>query len=404
MSARTRRGGRGPGFAAIAALIALSTTGCVAAGSPVGRVPGAEPPTGELAATPPDAWLAGQQPHEPFVLFHLDRPAYVAIFEIRGDAARTVYPSSPGFEQRRLRSGVHVVEAGLPASRAFDAVAGFDGFRQATLGLGCLSSPVVYRLLVASHQPLRLEELAGDVAFRYLPALSHRFAGTSTFGTMEYLIDRAVPGAGAGNQGWSAYYDAFWVCGVDARPIRRRLPVLGLLRVASADRRDDPPRRAPEGERETGREALLVASPPDAPRRPKDAPALLAPIGPTDGEAASGAAGERDPIRERDRVRSYPVTVNLPGSVRISPLRGGGVEVERRGFPAPRVGDDRGWSVPRPLGQTRGARPSDRNRSRSLIGGSWNPSDPPRARVRPTRARPKLGKPLKKDGGTDSDP
>lgn len=157
-------------------------------------------------------------------LIHLNRPAHVAIFDVRpGLGVRAVYPATD-------LGGTYLQHAGLRTLQTFHAPITTTAFARG----GCwasMLSPVNWRVVVASDRPLRLGALRGDVNFPLRPGIrSLHFASGTAFQIMDAIVHALVPGARpdgtvAGGGEWDVGWDAQWV----GQPCR-----LPLLQVATS--------------------------------------------------------------------------------------------------------------------------------------------------------------------------
>lgn len=202
---------------ALAAAVALSATlHAACAANPAPSYPG----MASLQSEPLRVWVAAPtRLSDPWAVFHVNRPAYVAIFDVRPHVGVTaVYPGTDLPEAQRPRpAGLQAVlrRTGPPTARLAYGPGVEYGFLVDCL-LGESHFPVVWRLIVASERPLQLTELRHEVAFQFQPAVQSRtFASAPSFRIMDAILDAVLP-AGAGlepEEGpveWAADYAAFW--------------------------------------------------------------------------------------------------------------------------------------------------------------------------------------------------
>ncbi len=197
------------GAAALALLVTLAAAGC-STHAPVAHGPSAE------TDVPLQVWLPAHDLHAgPWAVFHVNKPAYVAIFDIvPGLGARALYPHDPAAGgQRRFHTGIQTVLAGHGPGSGFARNPGLAPFSACR---GSLHSPVAWRLIVASERPLDLRSLRPFVAFRYRPAVGGlHLAGGSVFHTMDDILHAvlppgAAPDPGAGLSEWAVDYLPYW--------------------------------------------------------------------------------------------------------------------------------------------------------------------------------------------------
>ncbi len=402
----TTEGFRFPAGATALAFLAVLVVGC-SANPPIAEGPAAS------AEPPLEVWVShpGSLPG-PWATFHVNKPAYVAMFDIRpGVGVTALYPYDHRLSaQRRFHRGLNtVLRRGVtPATRApYNSC------------LGAMHSPVVFRVVVASERPLQLARVRHVVSFNFRPALrSVHFAGGTAFSTMDELLYRVLPfGAGpdpAHGVEWALDYVPYWL---DAS-CAPRAPILAFCPVQQLASGID--RSRARGAPTTPGDAKppVIADGPDMPVRLRgsgvhppivadgDAGALARPPDSREADVTTGAwspEARRAPYLLDGKAgtadESAGRTVSAPELV---PHRGsaGGIEDAREGRRT-RVGSrstDRPWYLPNARIPDRGfqherrmteRKPEVRFRSPALRAAPQSSS--PRARPAPVqRSTPKV--------------
>lgn len=258
---------------------------------------GSTPRSGPTPQAPLRAWISPPGFSGPGGLqFYVNRPAHVALFEIVpgrgvglmyprfGDANQTTYAG-----YNRARTGIGSFRWGYRSSFAGYSGSGYSRWTQPR-----------YYFLVASDEPLRIDDtVASPTALRGILGIN-RFAAYNPYNTMEELTRRVVPPRGAGNYVTDLY--VHWPEPPPARlasnaPLRVIYCKDGGRIVVRWDSRltacpGDRPANVRPGDGEMGDSARVRK--PD-PRRPE--PARV-------GEAADDAERARPEI---ERVRPKPV-------------------------------------------------------------------------------------------------
>lgn len=182
-----------------AALAAVALSGCALQTPEIGPSPNAAP----LQAFIYDA-------HDGRVQFDLSRPAYAAVFQIiPGQGTVLLYPGGGG-------GGTDgATFAGLNYARpAFHG--NYYGFLPAAIGY---AGPRYY-FLIASEEPLNLSQF-GPYGSSLRSHLGVHFASMNAYGSMERLVELAVPNVESGE--WTADFYVEWPNVIfDNRPIQRR--------------------------------------------------------------------------------------------------------------------------------------------------------------------------------------
>ena len=307
------RGGSKPGghrlanlLCAMCGILLLGVSGCWGAGSGVPGDPWHDEPL--------DVWFSGPNETSPFVAFHVTQPAYIAIFEIAPQGhVRAIYPYDVRSTQRPVGPGLHAI-ARFGAERGI---------------FSSCSVPVVYRLIIASEHPLRLDRLRGQVSFALRPALSNFFFASAGFGgTVDRLVKDLVPQYPVGPRPeWATYWETlFFDVDLCSRPglgpglLHAR--AIALRQAWEMPRTDEP--TGETGEEEAGPIA------PTPPRVPESPPVLE----PTETDSPTRAPFEVDGVHhapsafrtpEPYRVSdAYRAPVRLPEGRLTEPRRGPG--------------------------------------------------------------------------------
>lgn len=248
-----------------------------------------------------DARLFAEHPGDPFYSVMLNRPAYVAVFDVvPGEHVRLLVPRHLGAAVR-LETGVHAVSRPW-YTRSFPVASwSARGSRHATVG---------YLVLIASRDPLDLEALRSRVVHMGLPAFrSTLMVHGTAFSVMDRLVERVVASPAEGS--WSIDWIPYWI---PADPPPHVQVALASLRHALP--RPDRPSPAPD--------------PPDPeapPTEPPDGPEIRPPDGPGDPgdddratpprvrEPARPAPARPAPARHDPAVRSSPPVRTTPAPV-----------------------------------------------------------------------------------------
>jgi hypothetical protein len=129
--------------------------------------------------------------------FYLSRPAHVALFEVvPGRGVGLLYPTV-SFDSRQLTSGMHLAQV----YNTF--------FRASYLPYGGSGIQPRYILLIASDQPLHLDEIRrSPYALRNIMGLQH-FASYNPYNTMDALAESVLP-AMVGDDGWASDVYVEW--------------------------------------------------------------------------------------------------------------------------------------------------------------------------------------------------
>lgn len=383
---------------AVLAPTMLGVSGCWA---PTTGIPG-DP----VYDQPLEVWFSGPVEVSPFVSFYVTRPAYVGIFEMDTQGhVRAVYPYDVRSTQRPVGPGLY-------------AITRFTG---GTPVLTSCAAPLMYRLIIASEQPLRLDRIRGDVAFALRPAPGSIFFAAAGFGgTLDRLVEDLVPryAAGPGPE-WATHWQTHFfntaLCHrAGSGPMDALLGARAIALLQATDTRLREPGRGTTAE-ETDEDASPIA--PEPPLVPRSLPALeqteadtrVAVDGPSEeGRVFHGPAAFRtpEPYRASD---VYGTPVRLPAE-RLTESRGrttdatwirGGAYMPRdvtrlsgrdRGFQTVGVAGERSSSS-RGFGSIRDGRSS----SRALGSSRSSPRSPsalPSTRARSTgagSARPTRG-------------
>lgn len=227
--------------------------------------------------------------------FAVSDRAHVALFRIHDSGyVRALYPYNPG-STSLFQPGGHTVLTSTPSYRGgrspfyrggrspFTRFAARYGPARSRTSASCLQRiRTSYIMIVASRQPLRMNRIRNDVAFRYgrVSTLTTPFYGGSAFGNMDRLLDRLIP-RGLARKDW----DVDWVVTTDIAP-RCRSYRPPLLRRIAAD--TDQPAADDTASADTRRRRLDTGDVPfNPPKIPVDLPEIT-----VDGSDGSGVRGD----------------------------------------------------------------------------------------------------------------
>lgn len=129
--------------------------------------------------------------------FYLSRPAHVALFEVvPGRGVGLLYPTV-SFDTRQLTNGVHQAQVYNTFFRGSYLPYGGSGFQPR------------YILLIASEQPLQLDEIRrSPYALRNMMGMQH-FASYNPYNTMDALAESVLPPM-VGENGWASDVYVEW--------------------------------------------------------------------------------------------------------------------------------------------------------------------------------------------------